>query len=80
MNLIIFLFVGIAAGYIAGMVLRGGGYGFAGNLMIGILGAFCGGFFQNLLGLSPFGMLGAFFTAILGASLMLLLVSLLKRA
>ena len=49
-TLIIFLLIGAAAGWIAGLLMRGGGFGVLGNIVVGIVGAVIGGFLFNLLG------------------------------
>jgi uncharacterized membrane protein YeaQ/YmgE (transglycosylase-associated protein family) len=52
-NLVIFLLIGAVAGWLAGMLVRGGGFGLLGNIVIGILGAVVGGLLFGLLGLEP---------------------------
>ena len=52
--LIIWLLVGLIAGFLASLVLRGSRYGILGNIVIGIIGAFIGGFLASLLGLGSF--------------------------
>ncbi len=49
-SLIIWLIVGLIAGFLAGQVMRGGGYGVVGDIVVGILGAFIGGFLSTQLG------------------------------
>ena len=51
MNLLAFLIVGVAAGWIAGNLLKGRGFGLVGNMVVGVVGAFLGGFLFRLLGL-----------------------------
>ena len=74
-----FIIIGIAAGWVASVVVKGYGFGLIGNLILGVIGALVGGF---LLGgyLAPGGGLGAFVTATLGAIIFLLFVRLVKRA
>ena len=47
---IAWLIVGLIAGFLAGQVMRGGGYGIIGDIIVGIVGAFIGGFVASLLG------------------------------
>jgi uncharacterized membrane protein YeaQ/YmgE (transglycosylase-associated protein family) len=51
MNLLLFLLLGLVAGWLASMVMRGGGYGIIGDMIVGVLGAFIGGWlFSNFAG------------------------------
>jgi len=43
MELILFLAIGVAAGWIAGQIMKGRGFGFVGNMVVGVVGAFFGG-------------------------------------
>jgi uncharacterized membrane protein YeaQ/YmgE (transglycosylase-associated protein family) len=81
MAFIIWLIVGAAAGWIAGIVVKGGGFGLIGNIVVGILGSIVAGILFPLLGLSlgP-GLIGAVVHAAIGAILLLLAVSVLRRA
>jgi len=58
-----FLSIGLLAGFIAGWLTKGGGFGFVGNLVGGVLGAIVGGFLFNLLGISPDNLLGQLIAA-----------------
>ena len=51
-SLIAFLLIGAVAGWLAGLLMRGGGFGLLGNIVVGIVGAFVGGFLFGLVGLS----------------------------
>ena len=55
MSLLVFLLVGIVAGWLAGKLVRGGGFGLIGDLVVGVIGAFVGGFLFNSLGVSSGG-------------------------
>ncbi|AUB84949.1 transglycosylase [Candidatus Thiodictyon syntrophicum] len=80
MSLAIFLAIGAVAGWLAGVILKGGGFGLLVNIVIGILGAVVGGFAFGLLGISAGGILGSIITATVGAVLLLVIVGLLKKA
>jgi uncharacterized membrane protein YeaQ/YmgE (transglycosylase-associated protein family) len=81
MSLLWFLIVGVVAGWLAGKLMNGSGFGLVGDLVIGILGAVIGGFLFTTLGLSAGrGMLGSIFVATIGAVVLLFLVRLIKRA
>ncbi len=80
MSLLIFLAIGAVAGWLAGVILKGAGFGLLVNIVIGILGAIVGGFAFGLLGISAGGLLGAIITATVGAVLLLVIVGLIKKA
>ncbi|EDM83803.1 MAG: GlsB/YeaQ/YmgE family stress response membrane protein [Limnobacter sp.] len=81
MSLLVFLLVGIVAGWLAGKLVRGGGFGLIGDLVVGVIGAFVGGFLFNSLGVSSGGgLLGSIVVATVGAVVLLMLIRLIKRA
>ncbi len=80
MDFLIFLAIGAAAGWLAGTLMRGGGFGILGDIVVGILGALLGGWLFGVLGLSISGGFGAFITAVVGAMVLIFLVRLVKRA
>lgn len=80
-SLIIFLLIGAAAGWLAGQLMRGGGFGLLGNIVVGILGAVIGGHLFRLVGVSAGGgLIGSLVTAVIGAAVLLFVVGLIKRA
>lgn len=80
-TLLIWIIVGAIAGWLAGLVVRGFGFGLLGNILVGILGAILGGWLFGAVGLVVFpGILNAILTAFLGAVILLLIVRVLKRA
>ena len=79
-NLIVFLLIGLIAGWLAGRIMRGGGFGLVGDLIVGVIGAFLGGWIFGLLGISAGGNIGLFVTALVGAIVLLFLLRLIKRA
>lgn len=80
MELIYFLLIGLAAGWLGGQIMRGGGLGLVGNLIVGVVGAFIGGFVFGLLGISVGGgLLGPLITATAGAVILLFLIGILKK-
>jgi len=72
-------FVGLAAGWMAGQVVRGKGIGLIGNLLVGIIGSFIGGVVFRIVGIGTIGVLGAVVSAFLGALVFLYLVNRLKK-
>ena len=79
-GLILFMLIGLIAGWLAGRIMRGGGFGLAGDLVVGIIGALLGGWLFGLLGLSAGGFLGQLIVALVGAIVLLYLLRLIKRA
>ena len=65
------LLVGLIAGFLASVVMRGGGYGIVGDIIIGIVGAIIGGFLASLLGLGASGFLGTIIIAFIGACILI---------
>jgi len=81
MNLLWFLIVGLIAGWLAGLLVKGGGFGLVGDLVVGVIGAFLGGFLFSSLGVSAGGgLIGSIIVATIGAVVLLFLVRLIKRA
>ena len=79
-NLLYFLLIGLAAGWLAGKVMKGSGYGLIGDLIIGVVGAFLGGWIFGLLHIAAGGLLGLLVTAFIGAVVLVWLLRMLKRA
>lgn len=71
--------IGIFAGFLAGHVVRGRGFGVLMDLIVGIVGSILGGWLFSLIGLAAYGIIGRLFTAFIGAVILLLLVRALKR-
>ena len=80
MALLWFLLIGLCAGWLAGMIMKGGGYGLAGDLIIGVIGALLGGFLFAVLGIAAYGLLGRLVMAVVGAIVLIVLLRILKRA
>jgi uncharacterized membrane protein YeaQ/YmgE (transglycosylase-associated protein family) len=70
--------IGLIAGWLGGKIMRGGGFGLIGNLIVGVVGAVIGGFAFGLLGLKAVGFIGSLVTATVGAVILLWLVGVLK--
>ena len=79
MDIIWFLLIGIAAGWLAGRLVKGGGFGLIGDLVVGVIGAVLGGFVFGLLGISAGGLLGSLICATVGAVLLLVILRAIKR-
>jgi uncharacterized membrane protein YeaQ/YmgE (transglycosylase-associated protein family) len=68
------LIVGLIAGVLASLVMRGGGYGIIGDIIVGLIGAFIGGFLMSLIGLGPGGFVWTVFVAFIGACILIALL------
>ena len=81
MNFLWFLIIGLVAGWLAGVLMKGGGFGMVGDLVVGVVGAILGGWLFGALGLSAGGgLIGSLIVATIGAVVLLFLVRLIKRA
>jgi uncharacterized membrane protein YeaQ/YmgE (transglycosylase-associated protein family) len=80
MQLLWFLIIGVVAGWLAGQLMKGGGYGLIGDLVIGVIGAFLGGWLFRTFGIAARGLIGSLVTATIGAVLLLFLIRLIKKA
>jgi len=80
MNIIWFLLIGLIAGWLAGKIMKGGGYGLVGDIIVGVIGAVLGGFLFDLLGISVGGLVGSIITALVGAIVFIYLLRVLRRA
>ncbi len=80
MGIVLFLLIGVLAGWIAGKLIRGGGFGLIGNMVVGVIGAVLGGYVLGAAGVDLGGFFGQMITAVLGALILLFGVSLIKRA
>ena len=82
MNLIIFLIIGGIAGWLAGLLIRGRGFGLFGDIIVGVIGAFIGGFLFTAVGLAALfsaGILGSIIVAVIGAVVLLFVIKLIKK-
>lgn len=78
-SLLIWLVIGAIAGWLAGQIMKGGGFGLVGDIVIGIVGAVVGGWLLPRLGVFVLGgMLGEILSAVIGACVVLFLVRLFK--
>jgi uncharacterized membrane protein YeaQ/YmgE (transglycosylase-associated protein family) len=78
-NVLWWLVVGLIAGFLASRVMRGGGYGLIGDIVVGLIGAFIGGWLAGLLGLGSFGLFGTIVVAFIGACILLAILHTVSR-
>jgi uncharacterized membrane protein YeaQ/YmgE (transglycosylase-associated protein family) len=80
-SILIFLLVGAIAGWLAGLIVRGAGFGLIGDIVIGIVGAFIAGWLFPRLGIHLIaGLVGEIVDATIGAVILLLVIRLIRRA
>jgi uncharacterized membrane protein YeaQ/YmgE (transglycosylase-associated protein family) len=80
MDFVWFILIGVCAGWLAGQIMKGGGFGLVGDLIVGVIGALLGGFLFGQLGIASGGLLGALLTATVGAIVLIALLRLIKKA
>ena len=74
-----FLFIGGVIGWLAGLIIRGRGFGIIGDIIIGIVGAMLGGWMGRVIGIYPGSSFGAFLMALVGALVLVGLTRFIKR-
>jgi len=80
MSFLWFILIGLVAGWLAGQLVKGGGYGLVGDLALGVVGALLGGFLFSLFGFAGGGgLFGSLIIATLGAVIFLYLIRLISR-
>lgn len=80
-SLIVFLIIGAIAGWLAGVLVKGFGFGLIGNIAVGVIGAFIAGWLFPALNISlGTGIVAAIIHATIGAVILLILIRLVKRA
>lgn len=80
MYLIWVVLLGILAGWLAGKIMKGSGFGVIGDLVVGIIGSLLGSFLFGLFGLYAYGLLGRLVIAVVGAIVLLYLIRLIKKS
>lgn len=79
-SLLLWLLIGGIAGWLAGNIMKGGGFGVVINIVVGIVGAVLGGFIFGLLGVTYGGIIGSLVVATFGAVVLLFLAGLIKQS
>jgi uncharacterized membrane protein YeaQ/YmgE (transglycosylase-associated protein family) len=80
-SIIVWLIVGAIAGWLAGMVVKGGGFGLIGDIVVGIIGAVIAGYLLPALGIHlGVGIVASIIDAFIGAVILLIVLRLVKRA
>ncbi len=80
MNILIWIITGIIAGWLAGMFVKGSGFGVIGDLIIGLIGGLLGGWLFGLLGVSASSWIGQVLVAAAGGAVLVLILRMFRRA
>ncbi len=81
MHLLWFIIIGLVAGWLAGKIMKGKGFGSVGDIIVGVIGALIGGFLFRALGVSTDGgLLGSLIVAVIGAVVLLYVLRLFKKS
>jgi uncharacterized membrane protein YeaQ/YmgE (transglycosylase-associated protein family) len=80
MYLIWVVLLGMLAGWLAGQITKGSGFGLFGDLVVGIVGSLLGSFLFGLIGIVAYGLVGRLAMAVIGAIVLLWLIRLIKKA
>jgi len=78
MELLYFLFIGMIIGWLAGIIVKGRGFGIVGDIIVGVVGAYLGGFMSSLLGVMPRTDFGALLLSVAGAVVLLAIVKAIR--
>jgi uncharacterized membrane protein YeaQ/YmgE (transglycosylase-associated protein family) len=79
-GIIVWLVIGAIAGWLAGKLVKGGGFGLVGDIVVGIVGALIGGWLAGALGIHiGSGFISSVITAVVGAVVLLVILRVIKR-
>lgn len=79
MNIIFWIIIGGLAGWIANNIMKGGSQGLLSNIIVGIVGAFVGGWLFSALNIIPSGLIGSLITAVVGAIVLIYVLRLVRN-
>lgn len=79
MSILWFIIIGAVAGWLAGQIMKGKGFGFLWNLLVGIAGGILGGWLFGELGIEFYGIIGSLIAAVVGAVILLFIIGLFKK-
>ncbi|MGB6197983.1 MAG: GlsB/YeaQ/YmgE family stress response membrane protein [Candidatus Acidiferrales bacterium] len=72
------ILIGILAGWLAGQIMKGRGFGLLGDLIVGVIGSLLGSFIFGLIGIAAYGLIGRLVISVIGALILLWLIRLIK--
>lgn len=80
-SLIAWIIIGVVAGWLAGLLVKGGGFGLIGDIIVGVIGAFVGGWLAGVLHIHiGSGMISSIITATIGAIILIVILRMVRRA
>lgn len=79
MSILIWIISGIIAGWLTGVIMKGGGFGLFGDLIVGLIGGLIGGFLAGLFGLEPGSWVGQIIVAVIGGVILVALLRMFNR-
>lgn len=79
MELLWTIVIGIVAGWLAGLLMKGRGFGLLGDLIVGVIGAFVGGLVFDLLDIAAYGSIGRLVMSVIGALIFLFIIKAIKK-
>jgi uncharacterized membrane protein YeaQ/YmgE (transglycosylase-associated protein family) len=80
-SIIAWIIIGVVAGWLAGLLVRGGGFGLIGDIVVGVIGAFIGGWLAGVLHIHiGTGMISSIITATVGAVVLIFILRMVRRA
>jgi uncharacterized membrane protein YeaQ/YmgE (transglycosylase-associated protein family) len=80
-SIIAWIIIGVVAGWLAGLLVKGGGFGLIGDIVVGVIGAFVGGWLAGVLHIHlGSGMISSIITATIGAVLLIFILRMVRRA
>lgn len=78
-DIVFILVVGLVAGWLAGKIMKGKGFGLWGDLVVGVVGAVIGGWLFGMLGFAAYGLVGSIVVALIGSLILLYGLRLIKK-
>jgi uncharacterized membrane protein YeaQ/YmgE (transglycosylase-associated protein family) len=78
-GILLFIVIGLIAGWLAGVLVKGGGFGVLGDIVVGVLGAVIGGYLFGSVGIGGHGLLGEILVATVGPILLIFVLRLIRR-
>ena len=80
-HLLAWILIGLIAGWLAGLIVKGGGFGLIGDIVVGVIGAFVGGWLAGVLHIHiGSGMISSIITATIGAIILIVILRMVRRA
>jgi uncharacterized membrane protein YeaQ/YmgE (transglycosylase-associated protein family) len=78
-GILLWIVVGVVAGWLAGVVMKGSGYGLIGDLILGLIGSLVGGFLFSIFGAGAGGLVGSILVSFIGACILIFVVRFFRR-